>query len=130
LDAMQRTVWLALICLVSLGVLVALRTNIGARAVPGEITSAGEPRLPPPIDDPSPLAKSDRLPSPYFDSPQTKETHPIKIVPTAPERADAPKPANPLRSSIDAKSQAKEVTSWHWHVGSSITKRNTAAGPR
>ena len=61
---MPRTAWLALICLISLGILFGLRSNIGARSVPAEVS------LPPadlPIDDGSPHSKSDRLPSPNID---------------------------------------------------------------
>jgi hypothetical protein len=120
-------VQLALICLISLGVLVTLRSNIGARPMGGETTLvlALTPDLP--IGDRSALAKSDRLPSVYFDKPVAKPEETVRVSPAVPEPAITPR-ANqrgdlPSQSTADA----SEVTTWHWHVGSKITKRTTVA---
>jgi hypothetical protein len=116
----RRTVWLALICLISLGVLFTLRSNTGARPVQGETVSVlPSPDLP--IDDRPPLAKSDRLPSAYFDKPVAKPDDTVRILPAVPDPANTPKaPSQPT-------ADANEVTTWHWHVGSKITKRTTVA---
>src|SRR5215468_1630051 len=110
---MPRTIWLAVICLLFLSALFALRTGILARTIAG--STAAAPAFA--IDDrPSPLAKSDRLPS--LDLSRTEATASvttIKIAPTQPEAKAAPK--------ARAASERLEVTSWHWHAGSRITKR-------
>ena len=126
---MRRTVWLALICLISLGVLFTLRSNIGARPVDAETASLLPPSPDLPIDDRHrpPLVKSDRLPSAYFDKPVAKPDDTVRILPAVPDPAITPK-ANQLGdlpSQLTA--DANEVTTWHWHVGSKITKRTTVA---
>ena len=117
-----RTTWLALICLISLGVLIAVKSNIGARPISVETTSvpASSADLPP--DEGPPLAKSDRLPSPYFDKSAVKPADTVQSLPTVPEAAKMPD-----RKQVgDAASQAKpEVRTWHWHTGSKVTKRTT-----
>ena len=121
-----RPIWLALICLISLGVLFTLRSNIGARSMRGQTASVLTPLPDPLIDDGRPLAKSDRLPSPYFDKPAAKmaDTTP----PAVPEAASNPKQADDLVPQ--SKSEASEVTTWHWHAGSRIMKRTTVVEPR
>jgi hypothetical protein len=120
---MPRPAWLALICLISLGVLFTLRSYIGARPMRGETAS---PSAVSDIDDRSPLAKSDRLPSPYFDKSVAKTAD--TIVPAVPEAASNPKQADDLVPQ--SKSDASEVTTWHWHLGSKVTKRTTVVEPR
>jgi len=124
----QRTVWLALICLISLGVLFILRNNIGARPARGETTSVLPPSADLPIKDKQPpLAKSDRLPSAYFDKPGARPDDTIRVLPAVPDAAITPKASQlgdlPPQSTADA----NEVTTWHWHAGSKITKRTTVA---
>ena len=121
-----RPVWLALICLISLGVLFTLRSNIGARSMRGETASVLTPLPDPLIDDGPPLAKSDRLPSPYFDKPAAKMAD--TILPAVPEAASNAEQADDLVPQ--SKSEASEVTTWHWHTGSRITKRSTVVEPR
>jgi hypothetical protein len=135
---MTRTVWLALIFLISLGLLfplrtnILLRTNIGARPIARDQPAVQRlsPAPPPedmPRDDAPPLAKSDRLPSAYFD------TIPPKSIPTAeivPEAHDPPAPRSLEKDSApQARPRTEEVRSWHWHVGSKITKRTIVADP-
>jgi hypothetical protein len=114
-------------CLISLGVLFTLRSNIGARPVHGEKASVLPSSPDFRVDDRPPLAKSDRLPSAYFDKPLAKPAETVRVSPAVPEPAITPK-ANqsgdlPSQSTADA----SEVTTWHWHVGSKITKRTTVA---
>ena len=107
---MSRTIWLGLICLLSMGVLFALRTNIRARTIPGGTASLTEAAPPSAIDDVQSLAKADRLASPSIKDTSGKlVVNPIKIVST--------------KSESDAPKEASEVTRWHWHEGSKITKR-------
>jgi len=120
-----RPIWLALICLISLGVLFTLRSNIGARLTRGETASVLTPLADPLIDNGRPLAKSDRLPSPYFDKSAAKMAD--TILPAEPEAASNPKQDDLVPQS---KSEASEVTTWHWHAGSRITKRTTVVEPR
>lgn len=119
--AMPRTIWLAFICLLFLSALFALRTSIGARTIVGS-TDAPTPSA---IDDRPPLAKSDRLPSPDLDRTEAKAT--VTTVTIAPTQREAKASPNTL-DAHHAASERKEVTSWHWHVGSKITKRSTIAG--
>ena len=121
-----RPVWLALICLISLGILFTLRSNIGARTTRSETASVLTPLPDPLIDDGRPLAKSDRLPSPYFDKSAAKMAD--TTLPVVPEAASKPKQADDLVPQ--SKSEASEVTTWHWHTGSKITKRSTVVEPR
>jgi hypothetical protein len=121
---MPRTIWLALICLLFMSALFALRTGTGApKNVPS--TDAAPPSA---VDHEPPLAKSDRLPSPDFDRADAKASvRTVKIAPTQPEEKSSPKTVD----THDDASARKEVTSWHWHVGSKITKRTTpVAQPR
>jgi len=97
-----RTVWLALICLIFLGVLFILRSNIGARPIHGETAS---PLAPSDIGDRPPLAKSDRLPSPYFDKSVAKTAG--TILPAVPEAASNPKQADDLVDQVKAIKQKR-----------------------
>jgi hypothetical protein len=123
----SRTVWLALICLISLGVLFTLRSNIGARPMDGEADTFRAPSLNPAVADRPPLAKSDKLPSPYFDRPAAKAAG---TIPTATavvvEEATSPIAKQVTDLAPQARSETNEVTTWHWHAGSKITKRTTA----
>jgi hypothetical protein len=115
-------------CLISLGVLFTLRSNIGARPVHGEKASVLPSSPDPSADDRPPLAKSDRLPSTYFDKPVAKLEETVRVSPAVPEPAITPKanqPGDLLPSQVTA--DVNEVTTWHWHVGSKITKRTTFA---
>ena len=129
---MRGTGWLTLICLISLGGLFALKSNIGARPLFGE--AAAIPALSPDlmIEDRPPLAKSDRLPSPYFDKPATKPAGAVKLVPNEADPAITPKAnlAGEVTPPPVTKSGAGELTTWHWHVGSRITKRTTVVPPQ
>ena len=120
---MSRTVWLALMCLISLGLLFTLRSNIGARPVQGETTSVLSPSPDLPIDDRPPLAKSDRLPSAYFDKPLAKPDDTVRVLPAIPDPATTPKASQLGDLPSQPTADANEVTTWHWHVGSKITKR-------
>ena len=115
--AMPRTIWLALVCLLLLSALFALRTSIGARAIVGSTAAA------PPFageEDGLPLAKSDRLPVPALERAEAKASvATIKIAPEPPEAKASPG---------TAAGERKEITSWHWRAGSKITKRTTVVG--
>ena len=124
---MSRAVWLALICLISLGVLFTLRSNIGARPIDGEADTFGAPSLNPAIVDRPPLAKSDKLSSPYFDRSAAKAAVTIPTAtPVAVEETTSPVVKQGTDLAPQAKSETNEVTTWHWHAGSKITKRTTA----
>jgi hypothetical protein len=126
LIAMARTVWLALICLLAVGVLFAVRTGIGARVVPVGTASLADAATAPAIDEQPPPAKADKLPSRYFPATPSKTTvSTIEIAPT-PE----PEKARPTASLNGPKTENQEVTSWHWHAGSKIVKRTTVARER
>ena len=116
--AMPRTIWLALICLLFLSALFALRTSIGARTIVGSTAAAPTSAL----EDRLPLAKSDRLPSLPLNRAEAKASvTTVKIAPEPPEAKASPKTTD----AYHAASERKEVTSWHWHAGSKITKRTT-----
>jgi hypothetical protein len=122
----SRRLWLALICLVSLGVLLALRSKIGAGPIDGE-TAAPILSSDPPIADRPPLAKSDRLPSPYFDKTPVKPAGTIQILGAVPNPPITPQANKPGDLPSQATGEANDVTTWHWHAGSKITKRTTVA---
>jgi hypothetical protein len=124
---MPRTVWLALICLISLSLLFMLRSNIGARPLLSETAPVLAPSSGLPIDDRPPLVKSDRLPSPYFNKPAAKSADTAQNLSTLPGRTISPKANQPGDVPSQLTAEANEVTTWHWHVGSRITKRTTVA---
>ena len=126
---MRRTAWLALICLIPLGGLFAL-SNIGAHPIRGETVAlpARSPDLM--IENRPPLAKSDRLPSPYFDKALAKPAGTVKLVPAEPDPVITPKANLAGDVAPSARSGASEVTTWHWHAGSKITKRTTTVPPQ
>ena len=124
---MSRTVWLVLICLISLGVLFTLRSNIGARPMEGEASSFRAPSLNPPVVDRPPLAKSDKLSSPYFDRPAAKAAGTIpSATPVVAEEATSAIAKQATDLAPQARWETNEVTTWHWHVGSKVTKQTTA----
>jgi len=127
---MRRTAWLALICLIPLGGLFALRSNIGAHPIHDETVAlpARSPDLM--IDNRPPLAKSDRLPSPYFDKAAAKPAGAVKPVPAQPDPVITPITSLAGDVTPPAGSGASEVTTWHWHAGSKITKRTTTVPPQ
>ena len=129
---MRRTAWLALICLIPLGGLFAL-SNIGAHPIRGETVAlpARSPDLM--IENRPPLAKSDRLASPYFDKAAAKPAGvagAVKPVPAQPDPVITPKTSLAGDVTPPARSGASEVTTWHWHAGSKITKRTTTVPPQ
>jgi hypothetical protein len=124
---MPRTVWFALICLISLSLLSTLRSNIGARPLPGETAPVLAPYSDLPIDAGPPLVKSDRLASPYFSKPAAKSGGTVQKVSTLPGRTIFPKANQPGDAPSQLTTDANEVMTWHWHVGSKITKRTTVA---
>jgi len=126
---MRRTAWLALICLIPLGGLFAL-SNIGAHPIRGETVAlpARSPDLM--IENRPPLAKSDRLASPYFDKALAKPAGTVKLVPAEPDPMITPKTSLAGDVTPPARSAASEVTTWHWHAGSKITKRTTTVPPQ
>jgi hypothetical protein len=125
----SRTVWLALICLISLGILFAVRSNTGARSMPPETASIEPPSTDPAIDEEPPLAKSDRLPSPNIDRPAVKPTDTVQSPPNAPEAAIILDAKRVDDTAPKAKSGVNEVRTWHWHRGSKISKRITVVEP-
>jgi hypothetical protein len=109
---MLRTVWLALVCLICVGALSALRTSFGNSPMKVKASSfdaaVGSER------EQEPLAKADRLDLNYLrNAPEEISVDTINTsrpAPTAPE--------------VKLKEQATEVTSWHWHEGSKTIKRS------
>jgi hypothetical protein len=118
---MARTVWLALICLVAVSVLFAVRTSIGARVIPMGTASLADAAAAtaPAIDDAPPLAKADRLPFRRFPAAPSKTT--VSTIANAPT-PEAEK-IGPKAGASGSGTKSEELTSWHWHVGSKITKR-------
>lgn len=122
---MPRTFWLALTCLLAVSVLFAVRSGFGTRLIPvatASLADAGASA----INEEPPLAKADRLPSRYFAATPSKTTaSTIEIAPT-PE----PEKPSPTAGVSGPKTENHEVASWHWHVGSKITKRTTVVRDR
>jgi hypothetical protein len=122
---MPRTFWLALICLLAVSVLFAVRTGLGTRLI-SVATASADAATASAINEEPPLAKADRLPSRYFLATPSKTTvSTIEVAPT-PE----PEKAGPTASVSGQRTENHEVTSWHWHVGSKIIKRTTVARER
>jgi hypothetical protein len=116
-------------CLISLGVLFTLRSNIGARPVPDETTSVLPPSRDLPKEARPPLAKSDRWPSTYFDKPGARPDDTARLLSAAADPATTPKANQPGDLPSQPTADANEVTTWHWNVGSKIAKR-TIVAPR
>jgi len=77
------------------------------------------------IHEEPPLAKADRLPSRQFSAAPETTASTIEIAPT-PE----PEKAEPTASVRGSRTESHEVTSWHWHAGSKITKRTAVVRER
>jgi hypothetical protein len=145
---MLRPICLALLCLFLVGALLAVRTTIAARAIAEPAVSEAAPGAIPEADDDSrPLAKSDRLPMVDLAS-KRAPVIPIEIAP-AEKTQEAPKAEAKLEETPAAETKpketpkaetklqetpraeakpkeapkAEETMSWHWHVGSKISKR-------
>lgn len=113
---MHRLRWFALFSLLVISGLFAARTVVGVTtvdhlasdAVAADVTGVEQ----------EPLAKGDRLPSPFLDGALLRTlVATVKVTPTeAPQQAEAPK---------------DEIANWHWHEGSKIVRRRaTAEAPR
>jgi hypothetical protein len=115
---MDRALWLAFGCLFAVTILFALRTTIGAQVMPA--ATAFSTHAATANEEAPPLAKADRL-MPYFDSSQ-------KTIADSPQASLVYESAPAASKASVSKSMAadREVTSWHWHVGSKITKRTVA----
>ncbi|SRR6266436_6647431 len=111
---MSRTLWLGLICLLSISVLFVLRTSIGAKTIPEGTASLTE-APPSEIENVNTLAKADKLASRLVNG-------------TAKESVVSTTQITPTKPATEAPKEVSEVTSWHWHEGSKITKR--VAGQR
>jgi hypothetical protein len=122
---MPRTFWLALICLLAVSVLFAVRTGIGARLIPVATASLADAATASAIDEEPPLAKADRLPSRQFPAAPKKTVSTIETAPTL-----EPEKARPTASVSGPRTENREVTSWHWHVGSKIIKRTAVVRER
>ena len=111
----MRTVWLAVVCLVCVGALFALKTSFGSSPKKTEASSFDTTVV---IDrDQEPLAKAGRLDISYVQSlPEKISVDTIKIV--------------PMKTEVKPTEKATEVTSWHWHEGSKIIKRSDHAMSR
>jgi len=144
---MLRPICLALLCLFLVGALLAVRTTIAARAIAEPAVSEAAPDAIPEADDDSPpLAKSDRLPMVDLDAKRVpvipievapaekaadtlKETK-LQEAPTAETKpTETPKAESKLKETPKAEPKPREAPkpeetiSWHWHVGSKISKR-------
>jgi len=130
---MPRTLWLAVICFALVSVLFALRTTIGADATAARTAPYRTNAMPAPAKaDNPPLAKGDRLPSLLLDGYRSTANDAMKIVPPQPEQQPvASLPPVTLKTvARSPRPEAKEVTSWHWHAGSKVTKRTAVVGQR
>jgi|1186.fasta_scaffold1071875_1 hypothetical protein len=107
---MQRLLWFGLFSLLGISGLFAARTVAGVtvikRGVPDAIAADAAD------NHDLPLAKGDRLSSPFLDGALPKTVvGTVKIAPTeTPQQSEAPKDA---------------IASWHWHEGSKIVRRRT-----
>jgi hypothetical protein len=113
---MRKLIWLVVISIISIGGLFVAR-NIGSaathRVVPNDLLAADLIDLGNPA-----LAKSDRLPSRFFDNALPKAAVEIvKVVPDSPKRLD-----NPLQQPESSKD---DIVSWHWHEGTKIIRRRS-----
>ena len=130
---MPRTLWLAVICFALVSVLFALRTTIGADATAARTTPYRTNTVPARAEaDNQPLAKGDRLPSLLLDGHRSTANDAMRIVPPQSEQqpvASLP-PVTPKSVVRSPPPEVKEVTNWHWHAGSKITKRTSAVGQR
>ena len=113
---MPRTIWLALVGLLVLSALFALRTSIGARTI-AESTAPAPPSAI--EEDGLPLAKSDKLLTPHLERAEKASVTTVKVAPEPPQAKASPRTAT---------SEREEITSWHWRAGSKITKRTTVVG--
>jgi len=140
---MLRPIALALLCLSLVGALLAVRTTIAARAIAEPAASEAAPEA---DDDSPPLAKSDRLPMvdleaksvpviPIEVAPAEKnaaetlketklqETPTLETKPTETPKAETRPKETPKAEAKPKEAKADETISWHWHVGSKISKR-------
>jgi hypothetical protein len=112
---MRKPIWLAMFSVISIVGLFAVR-NISSvatgRVVPNDLLAADLVDL----ENPA-LAKSDRLPSRFFDNaPPQAAVETAKVVPPASrERLDIP----PKQSE----SSEDDIVSWHWHEGTKVVRR-------
>jgi hypothetical protein len=121
---MFRTVWFALICLSSLGILFALRASVGLRSTPEATASAGL-ELSPNADD-VPQNADQQASAPVDDGEAKLTTRTVEIIATDPDPTVGPKASDAIVSPPDT----NETMSWHWHEGSKIIKRTSATGQR
>jgi hypothetical protein len=108
---MLRPIYLALFCLLLVGALFAVRATIAARATAEPAFAGSAPGAIPETDDAPPLAKADKLPSVNLDA--AKKT--VAVIPIE---------VTPVEKKPRETQKAEETVSWHWHVGSKITKRS------
>lgn len=94
--------------------------------MPAEVPSVSPTAVDLPVDEGPPLAKSDRLPSPGIDRLAVKPTDDVAS-PKMPEATVTPSRIDNLRQNKPA---ANEVTTWHWHRGSKVTKQTTIVEPK
>ena len=106
---MFRTVWLAFICLSSLGVLLALRASVESRSTPKATAGVEVPSKPDAASQ-----KADKGSAHLEDSEATLSTSTVKIIPSEPDPAVGPKASDVIASPTDT----DEITRWHWHEGS------------
>jgi hypothetical protein len=126
---MDRALWLAFGCLFAISILFVLRTTIGAQVMPA--ATAFSTQAPIASAEAPPLAKADRLALPYFDNSQkTIVDRPQETIPDSPQASLVRENATATSSANVSKSVAadREIISWHWHVGSKITKKTAALG--
>ena len=113
---MFRTVWLAFICLSSLGVLLALRASVESRSTPKATAGVEVPSKPDAASQ-----KADQQGSAHLeDSEATLTTSTVKI--SEPDPAVGPKASDVIASPTDT----DEITRWHWHEGSSKARLRRA----
>jgi hypothetical protein len=110
---MRKLIWLATFSVISIGGLFAARNSVATdRVVPNDLLAADLVDLGNPA-----LAKSDRLPSHFFDS-----APPIAAVATA----EVVPPDSSKRLEIpprQTESSKDDIVSWHWHEGTRVIRR-------
>jgi hypothetical protein len=117
---MCKAVCLALVPLIGLSVLLSLKPTTLAPAKSAVSLTAASP---PVVDDVSQTSsavsnKSDKLPSAGIEQGDVIKSVQVEAIRITPVETPPP-------SSTKSEPKAREITHWHWHVGSKI-KRRTA----
>jgi hypothetical protein len=111
-----RTVWLALVFLIGICGVAALKVSIGTPTKPQ--VASGETTIGANFDQGDYLSKADKLEVPYVDETQDKKV--VRIIPVEMPQAAQPKPPEKIT----------KVISRHWHEGDAKIAKRPARNPR